>query len=196
MKQILFIGNSHTYYNDMAQTTFAGLARKAGLEVNITTVTRGGYFLHKYADPEDLHGARLREVIQGQHYDYVVLQDQSLCPVTEPEKFFRGVEGLHNLLKSQADRFVLYATWSRHPDSPDLQKLGLSFHELTQQVDAAYCEAGSRVGARVAHVGLAFEDSYAPELFYPDMIHASPKGSALAARVILDTILEMEKENG
>ena len=43
--RILFIGNSHTYFNDMPHLC-AELLRAAGKDVEVTMLTRGGETLH------------------------------------------------------------------------------------------------------------------------------------------------------
>lgn len=94
MKKVLFIGNSYTDYNDMPRQIFAAKAAAAGLAVEVTAVTGGGWTLSEFADPEDEVGCCLRDVVEGQHYDYVVLQEQSCRPVEDPEKFFDGIAGV------------------------------------------------------------------------------------------------------
>ena len=193
MKKILFVGNSYTYYNDMPQQIFASGAAAAGLELEVTAVTRGGWTLEKFADPENEEGQRLRAVIAGQRYDYVVLQEQSCRPVTEPEKFFAGVGALKELLSKQAERFVLYATWGRKPGNGKLAELGLTNEEMTEQLAVAYEKAGKRFGMPVAHAGRAFAKCRAgnpeAELYDPDGSHPSLLGSEIAAETILAEIL-------
>ena len=41
MKKVLFIGNSHTYFNDMPQMV-KELANAAGEELHVTMLTKGG----------------------------------------------------------------------------------------------------------------------------------------------------------
>lgn len=55
-------------------------------------------------------GKRLRRVIDGQHYDWIVLQDHSLATIQDPGAFFSGIRALKQLLESHTDHFVLYST--------------------------------------------------------------------------------------
>lgn len=192
-KNILFVGNSYTYYNDMPTAIFAVLAEEAGKALEVTAITRGGYRLTQYADPENEEGKRLREVIRDKHYDYVVLQDQSCQAIVDPTAFEAGIAAMKELLQAQTDHFVLYATWGRKPGSDKLEELGLTSEEMTAQLDAAYTKAGEQFGMQVAHVGRAFAAYLIQhpdaELYNPDKSHPSLLGSEIAAKTILAAIL-------
>lgn len=186
--RILFVGNSYTYYNDMPQAAFTELAKAAGYDVEVTSVTQGGYKLCWFADPENQEGKRLRETIAGKHFDFAVLQEQSMNPVKDEREFFAGVEGVKALIS--ADKFVLYATWGRNDGSPDLVTLSLNRVEMTEKLSAAYNRAGQRFGMAVAEVGKAFLTQPDKDVLYdPDMTHPSAVGSEIAARVILEQII-------
>ena len=49
---ILFVGNSYTFFNDMPHACFKKIAEEAGYSVTVTAVTKGGAYLYQYADPE------------------------------------------------------------------------------------------------------------------------------------------------
>ena len=191
--QILFVGNSYTYYNRMPHEAFMEAAKEAGCAVEVTEVTHGGYKLCWFADPENEEGKRLRGTVAGRHFDYAVLQEQSCNPVKDEEEFFAGVAGVKGLI--DADRFVLYATWGRNDGSPELEALGLTRQEMAEKLNEAYHEAGKRWGMAVAEVGKAFlcyPDKDA--LYDPDKSHPSIIGSRLAAQVIFRKIAELERE--
>lgn len=189
--KILFVGNSYTYFNKMPHTFFIEEAERSGYSVESTEITAGGYRLVQYADPENKNGIRLREAIDGQHYDFVVLQEQSLNPIKDEAQFLAGVEGVKALIN--ADKFVLYATWGRNDGSPQLEELGLTREEMTEKLSLAYNKAGELYGMSVAEVGKAFleysKEHDKDELYNPDKSHPSPLGSSIAAKVIWDTIL-------
>lgn len=192
---ILFIGNSYTFFNKMPEEIFAPLARERGMDVCVTSVTRGGWYLSRFADPENEEGKRLREVIAGKHYDCVILQDQSCNPVRNEENFLRAVGELQVLLAPQTDHFVLYCTWGRCEGSDMLAQLSLSSAEMTARLCAVYHEAGDRHGMKVADVGLAFsryaERNPQKELYNDDLSHPSLLGSRIAAETILDAVISV-----
>ena len=185
---VLFVGNSYTYYNEMPQTAFTELAKEAGFDVEVTAVTRGGYYLSQFADPENEEGKRLRETVRGKSYDFAVLQEQSKNPIKDEARFLAGVAGVKALIN--AENFILYATWGRNDGSKDLAELGLTREEMTEQLSIAYNKAAKQFGAKVAEVGKAFlayaENNDKDDLYNPDMSHPSALGSKIAAKVILE----------
>lgn len=191
-KRILFVGNSYTYFYDMPERIFAPIAKAAGLDCEVQAVTHGGYKLAWYADPENEEGKRLRQVVEGRHYDCIVLQDHSLSTILDPGDFFGGIRALQELLAGNTDRFVLYATWGRKPGCPALEEIGMTNPEMTRHIAEHYDEAGRRFRMDVAHVGKAFV-AYAQahpdaELYFEDLHHSSKLGSTIAAETILAEI--------
>lgn len=195
--RILFVGNSYTYYHNMPEEIFAPLAAQAGYDVEVQTVTHGGYKLSWFADPENEGGIRMRETIRGKHFDCVVLQDHSLITILEPELFFQGIGSLKELLKDHTDRFLLCATWGRKDGSEILSELNMSSEEMTERIAQAYDEAAQRFDMAVAHVGKAFV-SYIQrhpeaELYLGDRHHPSLLGGTIAAKAILGAIQTAEE---
>lgn len=189
---VLFVGNSYTYYNKMPENSFTEIANAAGYEVEVTSITRGGYRLCQFADPENEEGKRLRETIAGNHYDFAVLQEQSINPITNEEQFLCGVKDVMALI--DADKFIMYATWGRNDGSANLAELGLTREEMTEKLSLAYNKAAKLYGADVAEVGKAFTEYSRThdknELYNPDNSHPSAVGSALAAEVIFKTMVK------
>ena len=184
---ILFVGNSYTYYNDMPGAYFKKAAEDAGYHVTVTAVTKGGAYLHQYADPEHEQGKRLRQEIRGNMYDIAVIQDQSLNSIKDENDFLDGVRDMKALI--DAEHFVLYATWGRNIESPTLDELALTREEMTEKISLSYNKAATRYGMRVAEVGKAFL-SYESrnDLYDEDHSHPSAIGSTIAARVIWETV--------
>ncbi len=189
---ILFVGNSYTFFNSMPQNAFTLELKAANYEADVTSVTSGGYRLCQFADPENGNGQRLRETIKGKHYDFVVLQEQSLNPIINEEQFLEGVRDVMSLIS--ADKFILYATWGRNDGSANLEELGLTREEMTEKLSLAYNKAATLYGAKVAEVGKAFL-AYSlsldkDDLYNPDKSHPSAFGSALAAKVIFKEMMK------
>ena len=107
-------------------------------------------------------------------------------PIKDEARFLAGLAGVKNLIS--ADTFILYATWGRNDDSPNLAELGLTREEMTEKLSLAYNKAGMQFGAKVAEVGKAFlayaENNNKDDLYRADHSHPSALGSAIAAKVI------------
>ena len=67
MKKVLFIGNSHTYYNDMVNM-FKNRCNQNNMDVHVTTLTHGGKPLLWHGEE---HEVRFN-ILYGE-YDYIVL---------------------------------------------------------------------------------------------------------------------------
>lgn len=191
-ERILFIGNSYTYYHNMPESIFAPMASSAGHDFEVQSVTHGGYFLYQFADPQNEEGQRLRSVVEGQHFNYIVLQDHSLSTIINPENFFDAIRDLKALLNDKTDNFILFATWARKPGCETLDEIGMSCIEMTRHIAQRYDEAGQRFHMAVAHVGKAFaaymQAHPEAELYFTDLHHSSPLGSTIAAETILKAI--------
>jgi hypothetical protein len=77
---VLFIGNSYTYYHDMPTQIFDQIARAAGYEPNVISVTCGGYSLEQHADPQNTYGLKVASYLLPKNinmFDFVVMQEQS-----------------------------------------------------------------------------------------------------------------------
>ena len=93
MKKILFIGNSFTYFNDLPAMTET-LLKNAGISCRAASVTKGGAYLHEYADREHELNRRFEEAYGNESYDFVVLQDQSFNPAGDKADFMAAVHTL------------------------------------------------------------------------------------------------------
>ena len=103
--RILFIGNSHTYFNDMPAMV-AEKARKAGFDCEVTMIAHGGWYLEQHVQEPDVRF----NILYG-HYDYVVLQEFS-HPFGPEEKFFGAVRTLNQWIREAKSKPVIYMTWA------------------------------------------------------------------------------------
>ena len=138
MKNILFIGNSYTYFNDMPTEYFAKIAESAGAGVNVTAVTKGGWTLEKHADENTEEGARIAAAFRENKFDFVVLQEQSLRPAVDPEPFFAAVRTLFEKAKSNGAKVVLYSTWGRKAGSEKLAEHSMTHESMTEKLANAF----------------------------------------------------------
>ena len=186
---ILFIGNSYTYFSDLP-TLFANLCRANGQDVRVDSVTCGGRKLYENLDmfgndlnPDDEYAKKIAELIDEVEYDVLFLQEQSCLPILNPTAFFAGVVGLSAIIG--AWRTVLYATWGRADGSDTLTHYGWTRESMTEGLYQSYCQAAEYAHAEVSPVGLCFaeivEKHPEVDLYDPDKSHPSYAGSCVAA---------------
>ena len=193
--EILFIGNSYTYYNSTVPEEFRRIALSRGYTVNVDSVTKGSYSLELFADPNDEMGKQVDRKICENKYDYVFIQEQSCNPVTDPERFYRGVSSMAEKIRSCGAEPVLYCTWGRHKGSKDIEKLGLESNEaMTWRLAAAYTRIGQELDIIVAYAGLSFFGLYTGtelELYNADRTHPSELGTYVAALTLFSTLFNV-----
>jgi len=194
---ILFIGNSYTYYNGMPETIFAEIAKSAGYNVNVTSITKGGYYLDQHADPSDIKGAEVEARLSDAKWDYVILQEQSTCAINDPQRFYGAVRNLVERIRANGATPVLYETWGRKEGAAYLTEKGFISEAMTWKLAAGYTAIAEELGIDIAYVGLAFMDVYSNyedtiELYNADKSHPSALGSHLAALTLFAKIFNSD----
>lgn len=180
---ILFIGNSYTYYNDLP-AIFEKLANENGKNVMTSSVTFGGARLHQFVEDNE-YAKMLDELLEKNQYDICILQEQSILPIVNYTLFLEGIKNLNTKLDGMLKNFILYETWGRKNGSETLEEYGWTNESMTKHLSEAYGKAAKEISAEVAHVGLNFFEVYKKhpeiELYNEDKTHPSYKGSCLAA---------------
>ena len=165
----LFIGNSFTARNDLpglvAQLVAAGGKGELGCEL----ISISGAPLRTHLNKGEAH-----KRMQSQHFDYVVLQEQSTLPIKNAARCLENIRDFDALIRKAGARTVLYMTWARR-NAPQTQ----------DALSTAYIEAGSATGAIVVPAGLAWQRCLQdhPDILLhdKDQSHPNPAGSYLAA---------------
>ena len=174
--RILFIGNSHTYYNEMPFLV-KEIIDEQGFDCKVTMLAHPAWFLSQHvADPE------VRFNIRHGEYDYVVLQEHA-HPFGPVESFYDATMTLVSWIKDSGSTPVLFMTWSKESEEG-----------LQQEMTSAYRAAAEEAGALLAPVGEEWwnylKSNPDAGLFHTDGAHASKEGSGFAASIIADTILQ------
>ena len=171
---LLFIGNSHTYCNDMPLLV-KRRAEDEGYSCRVTMLAHPGWFLEQHAnDPE----ARFNILYGG--YDYVVLQEHA-HPFGPEEGFLNAARALNSWIREVGAIPVIYETWAKR-DEPHIQ---FHMNEVHQRV-------AKDIDALLAPVGeewWGYTKSWPQlEMYDEDGAHASRAGSDFAAKMIWETI--------
>lgn len=191
--QVLFIGNSHTYNNDVPGM-FAAMARAGGHSVGVEMVAHGGWMLIDHVQSN----ATVRKIRSGE-WDYVVLQEQSdipSFPTNREQEMYPAIRGLHNEISGRGAETVLFMTWG-HRDGSIAQGVG-GYEAESAVLENAYVGIGKELDVAIAPVGVAWWVAMrsAPNLilWVEDGNHATPEGSYLAASVLYHVILGQSPE--
>ena len=189
MNNILFIGNSYTFFNDMP-LIFKALCKENGKECEISSLTKGGRRLVENKTKNDEFSKKVRDTVLGKKYGAVILQDQSLIAVDDPDGFFEGVK--YHLETVQAERYILYATWGRKEGSDKLDERSLTSAKMNSIISMRYSSVASKLGCEVSPVGDIFEaikNRYPElELYNDDKSHPSYLGSCASALIHYKTV--------
>ena len=174
--KILFIGNSHTYYNDMPHL-FVQLCRKKNVEAEVTMLAHGGKGWDFHVEEPE---ARFN-IMYGR-YDAVVLQ-HTAHPMGDLQVMSKCGKQLIEWVREAGARPVLYMPWTTKADGEAAQGA----------MSGAYRKLQAETGCELAPVGERWwkyhKEHPEVELYAGDGQHASPAGSRLAAEVIAEVVL-------
>lgn len=176
-RKVLFIGNSHTYYNDMPRI-FADICREHHTEVGVTMLAHGGMGWDFHVkEPE----VKFNIFYGG--YDAVVLQHVA-HPMGDLEVMAESGKKLIEWVRMAGARPILYMTWTKKADGEAAQK----------EMSDAYLDLQKETGCELAPVGENWWEYHREhpdeELYAADGQHASKIGSYLAAKTIAEVYLK------
>lgn len=142
--RILMLGNSFTASNDLPQR----LAQLTGAEV--MAHTRGGARLAEQLNPKTKLGARTLAALEGEPWDFVILQEMSHGPISSPQSFFTSVKRLCEWIHAKGATPVLFATWAYEKGGAKLAAKGWDYEDMARQLSDAYRQAAQENHALLA----------------------------------------------
>jgi hypothetical protein len=189
---VLFIGNSYVYYNNLAdQLEGISAAFPEGPLLRTAHHLHGGFSLIRHVEDGHLPEMLDRGGPDGQPWDIVVIQEHSRLGVEYADEatgrlgtdrpFRDGLAGVMALVRPTGADVVLYQTWAK-----------AAWPLQAEPLAAAYDRAGRDYGVHVVPAGRAWAAVRTThpdlELFHPDGSHPSPAGSYLVANVFYATL--------
>lgn len=195
---IVFLGNSYTYANDLPGT-FKALAESGGFTPAIVELSDGGYHLSYFADPEDELGAQFYQIVDEYPLDYVILQEQSRLPTMKEgvlNEMFPAARTLDEMIKKAGGQTVFLMTWA-YKNGDDLTEYGIDTvttrNEMQTQLAESYTGIADELGALLSPAGIAFvrcaDANPDIELWdQEDNMHPTPAGTYLAACTLYATL--------
>jgi len=194
---VLFIGNSYTYSNNLPEM-LRDLALSNGDTVNYDSNTPGGYTFELHST-----NATTAAKIEQKKWDYVVLQEQSQRPSFPPlqvaVEVYPFAAKLDSMIKDSGPctKTVFFMTWGRkYGDQINcpLWPPVCTYAGMQQRLRESYMKMGDTLSATVAPVGIAWKNSIEADsmvnLFSGDNSHPSVIGSYLTACVFYATLFQ------
>lgn len=176
--KVLFIGNSHTYFNDMPHL-FSDMCRKTGeAETDVTMIAYSGRTLAWHE--KEYFSVRFN-LLYG-NYDYCVIQ-QAAHPFPPEEETIPHAERLIKLCKSVGTAPVLYMTWAEKEKPENQRNMIDTYTKLANETGTLLAPIG-RIWAKIRE---RYPDI---ELYYRDGQHASVYGDYLIAATFFAVIVK------
>ena len=171
---ILFIGNSHTYYNDMPLMVQQRAAEE-GFDCHVTMIAHGCWYLEQHAEEPDVRF----DILYG-GYDYIVLQEYAQ-PFGPEEKYAAAAKKLNGWIRRAGSTPVIYETWAAESRREDQAYMNEVHRRVAQEIEALIAPVGEN--------WWGYQES-CPDLkmYNPDGEHASEQGSDFAAKYIWEAI--------
>lgn len=179
--KILFVGNSHTFYNNFS-TMFVNIINAFGHKSKVSELSTAYYSLKKYADTEDRGGALLEQALSTQEWDFVVLQESTNLTLADfaEEEMFPSTRILDEKIKACGGQTIFFMTWAPK-DGIKKEKR----EDIQTQMATSYISIANELDGLLIPAGISFmrcAELYPEiELWDPDGHHPSLAGSYLAA---------------
>ena len=179
--KILFVGNSHTYTNDLPGMFFE-MAQAGGHGVDVYDLTEGSYTLQLFSDPEDELGEILTDALQSEPWDFVVLQENTNAAVAFNAKkdMYPYARKLDEMIKAAGGQTAFLMTWAPEEGAGAFSRemvqgqLAAGYRTIAEELDALLIPGGE-VFAK------ALEQDEELQLWGEDGQHPSVEGTYLAA---------------
>jgi hypothetical protein len=173
--QVLFIGNSLTYVNDLPGT-LARIAASAG----DTIVARSVAFPNFALEDHIADGTAIKAIQQGR-WEYVILQQGPSAVEANRQNLIATTRYLDVLIRAVGARPALYQVWPERGNIADFPRSGMSYQMAATAVDGLFLPVGYSWLA-------TWELAPATALYDTDELHPTPLATYLAACVMYERI--------
>ena len=178
MKKVLFIGNSHTYMNDMPEIFRQMMESATGESCDVFMLAYSARSL-KWHMEEEYFSERFNILHGG--YDYCVIQEQA-HPMTSFEDTEKYAARIIELCKKVGTQPVIFETWAEKVKPENQKEMNRRYHKIADDNDVL-----------LAPVGEVWEKTLSElegdaDLYFTDGEHASAIGDYLVAMILVKTI--------
>lgn len=190
-EHILFIGNSHTFVNDVPQMVQRINASHPGAApLWVESLVEGGAKLERFAQSGMFERAAV-----AQPWTHIVLQGASHEPFSDPQNYIAHFRQMAHNAEASHIIPVLYEIWPRAAWDPLYEQPWMPVQNpeeashIIRDISARAIETTSASLAPVSQAWMKASSQF-PEikLYHNDGNHAAPAGSYLAALVLFRTI--------
>lgn len=164
-QDILFVGNSYVFVNDVPAQYRAIAATFEPLPLRMESTVTGGYRLAQHATDANTDGTPIARWLrtgtaEDTHFDVVILQEQSQIggfPEGNAERTssLAGASMLASLARAQDIDVVLYLTWGREHGDEMNPGLFEDFTAMQDRLDAGYRAMAAQLRTEGSHVRIA-----------------------------------------
>ena len=193
-KRILLVGNSFTFYNDLASKL---AAQVSGAEV--VSCTRSSATLQQHASTTDSLGKKTRAAIQQGGWDYVVFQEMSTQCIDDYDSYLSNLRTLSNLAKNAGAAPIMYGTWAFSGGTGSQGRgssaRGITNAAMNSQLQAAFSKVSKATGIKYVDTGKEFATktsghaAFDKKLYTSDKKHPSSYATGLIASIIAKALV-------
>lgn len=180
MKKVLFIGNSHTYMNDMPELTRRMIEDTTGESCEVFMLAYSARPL-KWHLEEEYFAVRFNILHGG--YDYCVIQEQA-HPMPPEKDTIRCMDRIIKLCKEAGTTPIVFETWAEKAKPENQAEMNRRYRAIAEQNGVLLAPIGE-VWERVLNM---LSDIPEADLYYHDGAHASAVGDYLVATVLTKVI--------
>ncbi|MEP1096359.1 MAG: hypothetical protein ABJG78_14680 [Cyclobacteriaceae bacterium] len=179
-QKVLFVGNSYIYYNNLPQIVSL-VSDSTNTNLLTEKSTTGGTRLSHHWRGD--YGLKTKELIENGNFDIVVLQEQSMGTIQQPDSFLIYSKKLCEFIRENGAEPYFYMTWAREKLPQQQKTISRLYRQAAKENNAVVVPAGE---------AWALARKLRPDidLYIADGSHPTPLGSRLTACVFVGSINE------
>ena len=170
----LFIGNSHTYFNDMPKM-FKDICHEHGIAMQVTMLTKGGEGLDYHADNQQTRF----NILYGD-YDYIILQHVA-HPMGELSVMEEAADKIMSWINKTESKACYFMTWTENDNESFQSEMAGRYRYLADKHNCLLAPVGEKWWEYIHSHPEA-------DLYAEDGRHASEKGSRFVAETIFESL--------
>lgn len=175
--RILFVGNSLTYTNNLPELVEKE-AKSRGLKVQTTMLA-----FPNYAIIDHWNDGEVQKLIRSEKFDFVVVQQGPSSQEEGSRMLLEDGARLGLLCENHGSKLAYFMVWPSRSYYYTFDGVIKNHKTAAKENDALLCPVGEAWK-------VYFDENNDFSLYGRDGFHPSPKGSRLAASVIIDTLFE------